>query len=159
MHRMSLRTKLLYSFGLLAVLPLLLMGLFHYVGSMRTVERHLVAQVEQIVERAADELARRHEVHVSDLRLLADNAETQWLFRARAVELRDASGAVVLAFGSRVPDWTTLPGERVAASRSSDGRPLGRAVPEQPSRTSSVRRRRSRRPTTAWSRPALEGSC
>jgi signal transduction histidine kinase len=29
---MSLRTKLLCSFGLLAVLPLLLMGLFHYAG-------------------------------------------------------------------------------------------------------------------------------
>jgi hypothetical protein len=62
---MSLRTKLLYSFGLLAVLPLLLMGLFQYASSMRTVERHLVAQVEQIAERAADELSRRHEVHVS----------------------------------------------------------------------------------------------
>jgi signal transduction histidine kinase len=164
---MSLRTKLLYSFGLLAVLPLLLMGLFHYAGSMRTVERHLVAQVEQIAERAADELARRHEVHVSDLRLLAENAETQWLFRAlargtarsaevetarrsadeyvgtvwsrmssyyRTVELLDASGAVVLAPGPRVPDWTTLPGERVAASWSSDGRALGRPVLEQPIR-------------------------
>jgi signal transduction histidine kinase len=164
---MSLRTKLLYSFGLLAVLPLLLMGLFHYAGSMRTVERHLVAQVEQIAERAADELTRRHEIHVSDLRLLAENAETQWLFRAlargtarsaeveaarrsaegyvetvwsrmspyyRAVELRDASGAVVLAPGPRVPDWTTLPGERVAASWSSDGRALGRPVLEQPIR-------------------------
>jgi signal transduction histidine kinase len=166
MHRMSLRTKLLYSFGLLAVLPLLLMGLFHYAGSMRTVERHLVAQVEQIAERAADELARRHEIHVSDLHLLAENAETQWLFRAlarrpansaevaaarrsaeeyvgtvwsrltpyyRAVELRDASGAVALAPGPRIPDWTALPGERVAAW-SSDGRALGRPVLEQPIR-------------------------
>jgi signal transduction histidine kinase len=164
---MSLRTKLLYYFGLLAVLPLLLMGLFQYAGSMRTVERHLFAQVEQIAERAADELSRRHEVHVSELRLLAENAETQWLFRAlgrgagrsaeldaarrsaeeyvgtiwtrmspyyRVVELRDASGAVVLAPGPRVPDWTTLPGEPFAASWSSDGRALGRPVLEQPIR-------------------------
>jgi signal transduction histidine kinase len=164
---MSLRTKLLYSFGLLAVLPLLLMGLFHYAGSMRTVERHLVGQVEQLAERAADELARRHEIHVSDLRLLAENAETQWLFRAlargtartgeveaarrsaeeyvetvwsrlspyyRAVELRDVSGAVVLTPGPRIPDWTTLPGERVAASWSAEGRALGRPVLEQPIR-------------------------
>jgi signal transduction histidine kinase len=164
---MSLRTKLLYSFGLLAVLPLLLMGLFHYAGSMTTVERHLVAQVEQIAERAADELTRRHEIHVSELRLLAENAETQWLLRAlsrgtarsaeveaarrsaeeyvgtvwsrlspyyRAVELRDAGGALVLAPGPRVPEWATLPGERVADSWASDGRALGRPVLEQPIR-------------------------
>jgi signal transduction histidine kinase len=81
---MSLRTRLLYFFGLLAVLPLLAMGLLHYVQSLRTVERHIAAQVELIAERAAEELSRRHELHVSDLRLVAENAETQRLFRLLA---------------------------------------------------------------------------
>lgn len=81
---MSLRTKLLYFFGLLAVLPLLAMGVLHYVQSLQTVERHIGTQVQLIAERAAEELGRRHETHVSDLRLLAENAETQRLFRALA---------------------------------------------------------------------------
>jgi signal transduction histidine kinase len=91
---MSLRTKLLYFFGLLAVFPLLAMGVLHYVQSLRTVERHIGTQVQLIAGRAAEELGRRHETHVSDLRLLAENAETQRLFRSlgsgRAGELAAA---------------------------------------------------------------------
>jgi two-component system, NtrC family, sensor histidine kinase HydH len=89
---MSLRTKLLAFFGLLAVLPLAATGGLHYVQAMRAVERHIAAQVELIAQRAADELARRYEVRISDLLLLAGNVETQRLFRA----LSDGAGAAEL---------------------------------------------------------------
>jgi signal transduction histidine kinase len=99
---MSLRTKLLGFFGLLAVLPLLGMGVLHYVQSMRAVERHIGAQVELIAERAAAELVRRQDLHMAELVLLAENAETQRLFRALAAgsvaELESArSGAAEFA--------------------------------------------------------------
>jgi two-component system, NtrC family, sensor kinase len=79
---MPLRTKLLALFGLLAVLPLLGTGIFHYVQAKRTFESHVAAQVGLIADRVAGEVERRHDVQVSDLLLLAENAETQAFFRS-----------------------------------------------------------------------------
>jgi two-component system, NtrC family, nitrogen regulation sensor histidine kinase NtrY len=106
---MSLRTKLLCFFGLLAVLPLIAMGILHYVQSMRTVEAHIVAQVELIAERAAEEVVRRHEVHVSDLLLLAENAETQRLFLALAAgREREAESARESAVAYLAEVWQQI---------------------------------------------------
>jgi signal transduction histidine kinase len=100
---MSLRTRLLVFFGLLAVLPLLTMGLFQYVHAMRTLERHLQAQVQEIGERVGAEVGRRHAVVASDLALLGENAESQRLLATAGV-----AGAAGAAGGAQ-------PAEREAA--------------------------------------------
>lgn len=79
---MSLRTKLLALFGALAVAPLVAVGVFDYVHSMRALQGLVAARVDAIAERAARELSDRYALRESELLLLAENAETQQLYRA-----------------------------------------------------------------------------
>ena len=97
---MSLRAKLLLLWGGLAVAPLVAIGVFEYFHSVRTLRTLIASQVGAITERATEELVDRHARRVSDLLLVAENAETQRLYRAhesgdaaRFVEARGAAEA------------------------------------------------------------------
>ncbi|MEK6770015.1 MAG: hypothetical protein AABY85_13670, partial [Gemmatimonadota bacterium] len=81
---MSLRAKLIGLFFLLAVVPLVGIGVLGYVQSMRALRALIAAQTGTIAERAGSELSDRYAQRESDLLLLAENAETQRLYRARA---------------------------------------------------------------------------
>lgn len=81
---MSLRTKLLLLWGGLAVAPLLAIGVFDYFHSVRTLRTLIASQVGAISDRAAGEVADLYARRVSDLLLIAENAETQRLYRAHA---------------------------------------------------------------------------
>ncbi|NIN71443.1 MAG: HAMP domain-containing protein [Gemmatimonadetes bacterium] len=81
---MSFRTKLLALFAVLGVTPVVVLGVFNYIRSMEAVESLIAARTASIAERAATEIAERYTLRQSDLLLLAENAETQRLFRARA---------------------------------------------------------------------------
>ncbi|MFH1765774.1 MAG: ATP-binding protein [Gemmatimonadota bacterium] len=79
---MSLRTKLLLLWVGLAVAPLLAIGVFEYFHSVRTLRTLIASQVGAITDRAAEEVVDRHARRVSDLLLIAENAETQRLYEA-----------------------------------------------------------------------------
>jgi len=81
---MSLRAKLIALFALLGVVPIVALGIFTYIRSMQAVEDLVAARTLGIAQRAADEIRRRYALRQSDLLLLAENAETQRLFRTRA---------------------------------------------------------------------------
>lgn len=81
---MSLRAKLIALFIVLGVVPIVGLGLFTYVRSMQAVEDLVAARTLGIAQRAADEIANRYALRQSDLLLLAENAETQRLYHARA---------------------------------------------------------------------------
>ncbi len=80
---MSLRVRMLALFIGLGVLPLLALGVVGYVRSMQAVEQLLATETASIAQRAAEQLQRRYFRYESDLLLLADNVETQRLFRER----------------------------------------------------------------------------
>ena len=79
---MNLRTRMLAFFIGLGVLPLLALGVIGYMRSMQAVEELLATETASIARRAAEQLERRYARYESDLLLLADNVETQRLFRA-----------------------------------------------------------------------------
>ncbi|NIR45959.1 MAG: HAMP domain-containing protein [Gemmatimonadetes bacterium] len=79
---MSLRAKFLTLFALCAVVPLVAVGIFDYVYSMRTLEALIASQVNEIAARAATQLRRSYALRESELLLLTENAETQRLYRA-----------------------------------------------------------------------------
>lgn len=81
---MTLRTKFFALFTLLAVIPLVAVGGFGYLRSMRAVESLVATQVEQIARTAARQVGNRYALHEANLLLLAGNAETQRLYEARA---------------------------------------------------------------------------
>jgi len=80
---MQLRGKLILFFILLAVVPLAAIGVFDYLRGMRALRELVASQTRAIAERAASELRDRYALRESDLLLLAENTETQRLFRAR----------------------------------------------------------------------------
>lgn len=90
---MTLRAKLLALFLLLGVLPIVALGVFNYVRSIKAVESLIAARTATIAERAAMEIAERYALRQSDLLLLAENSETQRLYRARSVGDEDAENA------------------------------------------------------------------
>lgn len=81
---MSLRAKLLLLWGGLAVAPLLAIGVFEYFHSIRSLHALIASQAAAISERAAVEVADRYALRISDLLLMAENAETQRFFEAYA---------------------------------------------------------------------------
>ena len=80
---MSLRARFLALFAALAVVPLVAVGVFDYIHSMRALETLIAEQVEPIVDRALSDLQERFFVSESNLLLLAQNVETQRLYEAR----------------------------------------------------------------------------
>ena len=81
---MSLRAKLIALFAILGVAPIVALGIFTYVRSMQAVEDLVAARTLGIAQRAATEITNRYALRQSDLLLLAENAETQRLYRTRA---------------------------------------------------------------------------
>ena len=81
---MSLRTRFIALFTLLAVIPLVGVGIFAYVRSMRAVEALVATQVEEIARNTARRVGESYALHESNLLLLAENEETQGLFDAQA---------------------------------------------------------------------------
>ncbi len=79
---MTLRTKLLTLFAVFGVAPILALGVFNYSRSMRAVEELIASRTGSIARRAATEISNRYALRQSDLLLLAENAETQALYRA-----------------------------------------------------------------------------
>jgi signal transduction histidine kinase len=73
----------------LGVLPLLALGVIGYVRSMLAVEQLLATETASIAQRAAEQLERRYARYESDLLLLADNVETQRLFKAHHADESD----------------------------------------------------------------------
>jgi signal transduction histidine kinase len=78
---MSLRAKLVALFCALAAGPFVAIGVFFYARSMRSLRELIASQSGAIAERAAADLRDRYSLRESDLFLLAENAETQRLFR------------------------------------------------------------------------------
>lgn len=81
---MTLRVRLIAFFFALAVVPLVAIGLVGYVQSMRALRQLIATQTATIAERTGSELQERYLQRESDLLLLAENAETERLYRARA---------------------------------------------------------------------------
>ena len=79
---MSLRARFIALFAALAVVPLVAVGVFDYVHSMRALETLIAEQVEPIVDRSATELRERFVLSESNLLLLTENVETQGLYDA-----------------------------------------------------------------------------
>jgi signal transduction histidine kinase len=79
---MSLRTRFIALFTLLAVIPLVGVGVYSYFRSMRAVEDLVATQVEEIARNAARQVEDRYAIHRSNLLLLADNDETRRLYGA-----------------------------------------------------------------------------
>jgi len=81
---MSLRAKLIAVFAVFGVTPIVALGVFTYVRSMQAVEDLVATRTAIIAERAAEEIRDRYALRQSDLLLLAENAETQRLYRVLA---------------------------------------------------------------------------
>ncbi len=94
---MSLRAKLIAIFAVFGVTPIVALGVFTYIRSMQAVEDLVAVRTADIAQRVAEEMADRYAVRQSDLLLLAENAETQRLYRTRAEgngeEVREAFDA------------------------------------------------------------------
>ena len=78
----SLRYRVLLLFAVLAVGPLLALGVLDYVRARHAVERIVLEQTDQRAKRAAQLLLDRYALVESDAILLGDNAETQRLLAA-----------------------------------------------------------------------------
>lgn len=81
---MSLRARFLTLFALLGVVPILALGIFGYVRSLQAVESLLQGETGAIAQRLASDIQDRYALRASELLLVADNAETQELYRAHA---------------------------------------------------------------------------
>jgi len=81
---MSLRARILVLFLGLGVVPILLLGILGYARSTRAVRDLLEAETSAIARQVATDLTDRAEQRLSELLLLAENVETQQLYRARA---------------------------------------------------------------------------
>ena len=83
---MTLRAKLVALFAVFGVTPIVALGIFTYVQSTEAVEALIAERTGAIAQRAAAEIGDRYAQRQSDLLLLAENAETQRLCRARAAQ-------------------------------------------------------------------------
>lgn len=81
---MTFRAKLIALFVALGVAPIVALGLFDYIRSIHALEDLIASRTAAVAERAATEIADRHALQDSDLRLLAENAETQRLYFAHS---------------------------------------------------------------------------
>jgi lipase chaperone LimK len=89
----SLRTRFVAFFTLLAVILLIGIGAWGYVRSLAAVRALIATQVEEIARNTAGQLREQYASYRSELLLLADNAETHALFTARTAG--DSSGAAL----------------------------------------------------------------
>jgi signal transduction histidine kinase len=105
----TLRGKLIALFAALAVVPMVGVGTIGYVRSMSGVRAQIEAQTRLIVGRSASDIKRRATAVESQLRLLAENAETERLLASIATGGDSAATrAAGVFFGeawSRIGDW------------------------------------------------------
>jgi signal transduction histidine kinase len=90
---MTLRTKLLALFVALAVVPLIAVGAYGYAQSMRALEALLERQTTAVVDDAANAVTRELTRKEPFLLMLAENDETQRLYRERGWVHRDSAFA------------------------------------------------------------------
>ena len=90
---MSLRTRLLTLFLLVAVVPLLALGGVEYARSLRALEAMIASQNARVADRVAESVRNREALLQSDLHLLAENAETQRWLAQRAEGVDDSAAA------------------------------------------------------------------
>ncbi|MGD2123072.1 MAG: ATP-binding protein [Gemmatimonadota bacterium] len=81
---MSLRARILVLFFGLGVVPILLLGVIGYTRSMKAVRGLLEAQTHALASEAASEILDRYDLRLSELLLIAENAETQQLYQAHS---------------------------------------------------------------------------
>ncbi|MDP2958515.1 MAG: hypothetical protein Q8N53_18965, partial [Longimicrobiales bacterium] len=81
---MQLRVRQILFFVLFAVVPLVAIGVFDAIRSVRALHALLAAQDGAIAERVAAGISELSALRESDLLLLTSNAETQQLYRAEA---------------------------------------------------------------------------
>jgi signal transduction histidine kinase len=81
---MTLRAKLIVLFAALGVTPIVALGVFNYLRTIAAVEDLIATRTDAIAQRVAAEVSENYQLRQSDLLLLAENAETQRLCRARA---------------------------------------------------------------------------
>jgi signal transduction histidine kinase len=67
---------------MLAVGPLVTVGIFDYLRTRRMVEQLILAQTDTVARRAAKTIADRYAIVASDILLFSENSEVQRLFRA-----------------------------------------------------------------------------
>ena len=95
---MQLRPKLVLFFVVLAVVPLVAIGVFDSVRSIRALHGLLAAQNRAIAERVAAGIQDLSAQRESDLLLLTSNVETQRLYRAqRAGDAKERAAALASA--------------------------------------------------------------
>ena len=87
---MRLRTRLIALFLGLATLPLATLGVFEYLQSRRALQALVGDQASLLARSAADLIVDRHARRRSDLVLLAENTETQRLYRGDSTGAADA---------------------------------------------------------------------
>ena len=80
---MRLRQRLLALFVVFAVVPLLAIGGYDYVHSIRILDALVVTQTDVLAGRVAATLRDRLDLQESDLALLSGNEETQTMARGR----------------------------------------------------------------------------
>ena len=109
---MSLRTRLLGAFAILAVIPLLALSVFEYIRSMDAVKRLVADQTSALAHHAARRLTDRVQTMTGDLHLIAENAETSRLFQSTVTSpARDSARAYLRAVWGVVGDnyaWISI---------------------------------------------------
>ena len=86
---MRLRSRLILLFGVFGVVPLLAIGAWDYMHSIRALDDLVGAQTDLLAARAAAVMQNRLDLQQSDIALLGENAETQ-----RALRTSSASPGV-----------------------------------------------------------------
>ncbi len=106
---MKLRTRILTLFALLGVLPVLTLGTFNYVRSMKAVESLLEEETAAITHRIVSDLLDRYALRAAELQLVAGNVETEGLYRVHAEGLDTSdSGAFAAADAYLSSVWTLV---------------------------------------------------
>jgi signal transduction histidine kinase len=135
---MSLRTKLLGLFTLLAAGPLLAIGLIGYALTERSVSAQLEGQTRALADRSAEEISHRIRLIESDLRLMGENAESERLLglRAEGASAEEALAAQLEAERFLDAAWAVLGASYAEVElRDAAGATLlrrGGAAPEDP---------------------------
>jgi signal transduction histidine kinase len=123
---MSLRAKFLALFAVFAVIPLISIGIFDYVYSLRALEALIATEVGEIATRAAEQLEQSYALRESDLLLLAENTETQELYQALGsgdARAQDAAFAAADAYLRQA--WSVVgPGYGYIEFRDVNGAPV-----------------------------------
>ena len=105
---MKLRTRILTLFALLGVLPVLALGTFGYVRSMKAVESLLEEETATINHRIVSDLLDRYALRAADLQLVAGNVETEGLYRAHAEGLDTSDSEAFAAADAYLSSVWTL---------------------------------------------------